>query len=118
MIGDVAGHALLGKDHGTVEVLGGHTGHADAAGLDGEDLVDAAVAEQAEKLRDIGNPTLTKVADFIEHSVLPALRTKATFKMPTCSDFGVPDGAITIAADDLPEGATVPPLVEVGDMDF
>lgn len=74
--------------------------------------------EQAEKLRDIGDPTLDKVADFIEQSVLPALRTKATFKMPTCADFGVPDGAITIAAEDLPEGATVPPMVEVGDMDF
>ena len=76
------------------------------------------VTEQAVKLRDVGDPTLNKVADFIEQSVLPALRTKATFKMPTCADFGVPDGAITITADDLPEGATVPPMVEVGDMDF
>jgi len=75
-------------------------------------------AEQATKLRNLGNPTIDKVADFIEKNVLPALRTKATFKMPTCSDFGVPDGAITIAAEDLPKGATVPPMVEVGDMDF
>ena len=43
----VPGLALFGEDHRTVEVLGGHAGHADAGGFDGEDLVHLLVLEEA-----------------------------------------------------------------------
>ena len=41
----VSGLALFGKDHRTVEILGGYAGHADAGGFDGEDLVHLLVLE-------------------------------------------------------------------------
>ena len=51
---DVHAFRLFGKHHGHAEVLGRHTGDADAGGLDSEYLVDGRACEQALPLRTHG----------------------------------------------------------------